>query len=106
MGAVPSPRLLYATTSGSKRPQATERIDNVRRIHDQVTGVMPDGTPYRASDPDLLMWIHVAEVDSILTVNHAYATTHLSAAEADPYIADVAITGEAVGVIAAPRTVD
>lgn len=96
---------MYATTFGS-RDQATDRIDHVRRIHDQVTGVMPDGTPYQASDPDLLMWIHVAEVDSILTVNHAYATTQLSAAEANQYVADMAITGEALGVIAAPRTVE
>lgn len=96
---------MYATTFGSTK-QATQRIQQVRRIHDQVTGVMPDGTRYRASDPDLLMWIHVAEVDSILTVHRAYARGRLSPAEADQYVADMAVTGEALGVIAAPRTVD
>ena len=27
---------------------------------------MPDGTPYAASDPHLLRWVHVAEADSFL----------------------------------------
>jgi uncharacterized protein (DUF2236 family) len=57
--------VMYATTFGS-HGQATDRIDHVRQTHDQVTGVMPHGTPYHASDPGLLMWIHVAEVESIL----------------------------------------
>ena len=38
----------------------------VRSIHERVTGTMPDGTPYAASDPHLLAWVHVAEVDSFL----------------------------------------
>ncbi|MBO0811991.1 MAG: DUF2236 domain-containing protein [Microlunatus sp.] len=92
-----------ATTFGSV-DEAMERIDLVRRIHDRVTGRTPTGEPYRASDPDLLMWIHVAELDSFLAANTAYARNPLPASKIDRYIADVAPTGEALGVIGAPRS--
>lgn len=52
-----------ATTYGSV-DRAERQIELVRRIHRHVTGRMPDGRPYRADDPDLLMWIHVAQADS------------------------------------------
>lgn len=96
---------ISATTFGSVG-QARAQIDLVRRIHDRVTGTMPDGTPYRAADPDLLMWIHVAEVDSFLAANRAYAIDPLPASEVDRYIADVAPTAEALGVVDAPRSQD
>ena len=35
-------------------------------------GTMPDGTPYAASDPHLLRWVHVAEVDSFLLAHQVY----------------------------------
>src|SRR4029079_13164823 len=38
----------------------------VRRIHEHVNGAMPDGTPYTATDPHLLAWVHAAEIDSFL----------------------------------------
>ena len=43
-----------------------------RPIHDRVTGTMPDGTPYAASDPHLLLWVHVAEIDSFLLAHQTY----------------------------------
>ncbi len=38
----------------------------VRRIHDHVSGTLPDGTPYHANDPALLAWVHVTETTSFL----------------------------------------
>ena len=35
-------------------------------------GVAPDGRPYAASDPHLLAWVHVAEVDSFLRAYQRY----------------------------------
>lgn len=96
-------QFIGATTYGSVG-RATERIDQVRLIHTRVTGRMPDGTPYAADDPRLLTWVHIAEVDSFLAANRAYANDPLTDSEADRYVADLAPTAEALGVIDPPRT--
>jgi len=92
-----------ATTYGSI-DRAERQIELVRRIHRHVTGRMPDGSPYRADDPDLLMWIHVAQVDSFLTANEAFASDRLPPEKVDRYLADFARTAEALGVVDAPRS--
>ena len=46
-------------------------------------GTMDDGTPYAASDPHLLMWVHVAEVDS-LRATPSTAPSRWSAPTATP----------------------
>jgi uncharacterized protein (DUF2236 family) len=94
-----------ATTFGSVET-ARAHIDLVRRIHEHVTGVMPDGTPYHAADPKLLMWIHIAELSSFLEANRAYSSQPLEDSLVDRYVADMARTGEAVGVVGAPRSLD
>ena len=33
-------------------------MSRIRRVHEGITGVTPDGQPYRANDPDLLTWVH------------------------------------------------
>ena len=43
----------------------------VRRVHAQVRGTLPDGTPYDADDPRLLAWVHVTETTSFLAAWHA-----------------------------------
>ena len=35
-------------------------IDKVKSIHERVDGILPNGDPYRATDPWLLAWVHVA----------------------------------------------
>ena len=57
---------LAVTTFGTAADAESPRSAMVRSIHEKVTGTMPDGTPYAASDPHLLAWVHVAEVDSFL----------------------------------------
>ena len=54
-------RFLAVTTFGTE-DDAQQAVDIVRSIHDRVRGSMPDGTTYDASDPHLLLWVHVAEV--------------------------------------------
>src|SRR5262245_66629741 len=53
-----------AVTTYGPAADAQRAVDRVRGIHQRVHGIAPDGTPYRASDPHLLEWVHVAEVDS------------------------------------------
>jgi uncharacterized protein (DUF2236 family) len=49
---------------------AVERM--AARAAPRVSGTMPGGTPYAASDPHLLLWAHVAEVDGFLTGHQLY----------------------------------
>ena len=69
---------IAGTTYGNKH-DALALIERVKRIHLSVTGMAPDGRPYRASDPELLTWVHVAEVSSFLKAHLRYVNPLLSA---------------------------
>src|ERR1700750_312321 len=51
--------VLAATTYGTAE-DATRAVEHMRRGTRQRTGIVPDGLPYRADDPHLLRWVHVA----------------------------------------------
>ena len=76
----------------------------VRAIHDRVVGVRPDGLPYEANDPELLRWVHVAEVFQFLRAYQRYAFPPLTNAERDDYLGSVARIGEALGATDVPRS--
>src|SRR5215207_1399027 len=97
-------RFLATTTYGTIA-DAERSIRIVRAIHKRVTGTTPAGEPYRADDPHLLGWIHVAEVDSFLTAYQVFAAKPLRAAEADDYIHQSGFFAEQLGVVDPPRTV-
>ena len=61
-----------AVTTFGVADDAEQAVDAVRRIHERVVGTMPDGTPYAASDPHLLAWVHAAEADSFLRAHQVY----------------------------------
>ncbi len=44
--------------------QSREAADRVSAVHERVTGRRGDGRPYRALDPDLLLWVHATLVDT------------------------------------------
>jgi uncharacterized protein (DUF2236 family) len=92
------------TTFGT-RDQAMAVIDRVRRIHERVEGVAPDGRAYAATDPHLLAWVHLTELDSFLAAHQRYGASPLDAAEADRYVAEMAVVAELLGAEAVPRTV-
>jgi uncharacterized protein (DUF2236 family) len=94
---------LATTTFGSGK-DAQAAVDAVRRIHDRITGTMPDGTPYVASDPHLLQWVHVAEIDSFLTAHQVYGAAPLDQAERDEYVAQTGVVAEKLGVLDPPQT--
>ena len=76
----------------------------VRRIHDQVQGVLPDGTPYEANDPALLAWVHVTETTSFLDAWIRYTDPRLGAAAQDRYFAEMTQVGAALGADPLPKT--
>lgn len=94
---------LAVTTFGSAE-DAEAMVARIRAIHSRITGIAADGRPYAASDPHLLKWVHVAEVDSFLQAHQRYGDEPLDAAGRDGYVADTAQVAEALGVLDAPRT--
>jgi uncharacterized protein (DUF2236 family) len=97
-------RYLAMTTYGTV-PDAERAIATVRAIHRRVTGTTPDGRTYSADDPHLLMWVHVAEVDSFLQAFQAFGAEALTAAEADEYVCQTGSIAAQLGVIDPPSTV-
>jgi uncharacterized protein (DUF2236 family) len=96
-------RFISATTYG-ERTAAERAIATVRRVHDQVTGTLPDGTPYSANDPALLAWVHVTETTSFLDAWIRYSEPLMSRADQDTYFAQMAQIGEALGADPVPRS--
>lgn len=94
---------LAVTTFGTAT-DAQRAVDKVRGIHRRVRGQAPDGREYRADDPHLLEWVHIAEVDSFLQAYQLYGAAPLDQAGRDDYVADTARVAAALGVLDPPRT--
>lgn len=95
--------IAYTTFGTSDDAQAM--IDRIRAVHERVRGKTPDGRPYRASDPHLLRWVHVAEADSFLTAHQRFGARPLDDTRADEYVRQVAKVAEALGATEVPTTV-
>ncbi|HEU5242330.1 MAG TPA: oxygenase MpaB family protein, partial [Ornithinibacter sp.] len=72
---------------------------------ERVRGRDARGRDYRASDPPLLRWVHVAEAYSFLTAHQRYALQPLTAAEADTYVVQSALVASRLGARGLPTTV-
>ncbi|TLP54690.1 MULTISPECIES: oxygenase MpaB family protein [Pseudomonas] len=96
-------QFISGTTFGSTR-DAEWLIDKVRSIHLQVVGIAPDGRAYAASDPDLLTWVHVAEVSSFLAAHLRYRNPALPRARQDAYYNEIALIAERLGARDVPRS--
>lgn len=94
---------LAVTTFGTA-DDAETAVRVVRSIHDRVTGTMPDGSPYAASDPHLLSWVHAAEVDSFLAAHQRYGARPLTAPEQDAYLAQAGDVAVRLGADRVPRS--
>jgi len=95
-----------ATTTFGTVTDAEEMIAHVRGIHERVRGRDERGRPYRASDPRLLMWVHIAEVDAFLRGFQAYAAAPLTDAEADTYVRQAGVSAHKLGVVDPPQSVE
>ena len=99
-------RWLTVTTFGSHTAVATE-AGRVNRMHERVVGdYQPaEGEPrsYRASDPDLLLWVHVAFMESFLRTHQNYSRRPIPGG-ADNYIDQWALSVAPLGLDSAPKT--
>jgi uncharacterized protein (DUF2236 family) len=80
-------RFIAVTTFG-QRDSALAAIAKVKAIHEQVSGTSPDGSGYRATDPWLLAWVHVAGAVNFLDGWRRYAEPRMSLADQDRYFAE------------------
>ena len=96
-------QFISGTTYGS-HADAERLIRRVRQIHLNVTGLTADGQPYAAYDPDLLTWVHVAEVSSFLKAHLRYLNPLLPAEEQDRYYNEMALIAERLGAREVPRS--
>ena len=92
---------LAVTTFGTAA-DAEQMVARIRAIHDRVTGTAPDGRPYAASDPHLLGWVHVAEVDSFLAAHRRYGARPLTAERRDRYVREAGEVSARLGVLDPP----
>src|SRR5215210_2294904 len=92
------------TIAFGRRSDADRMTRRVRAMHGRVRGEMsepagrfPAGTPYSADDPELLLWILAAIVDSSLLVYDKYVRG-LSREERDAYWQDYRVIGRLFGL--------
>jgi uncharacterized protein (DUF2236 family) len=97
-------RWLTVTTFGSHTAVANES-GRVNRMHTRVTGqyqtAQGEQRPYKAADPDLLLWVHIAFMDSFLRCHQMYAWREIPGG-ADSYIALWSKSVEPLGLSSAP----
>jgi len=96
-------RFIAVTTYGH-RDKAHQAIAKVRAIHERVSGTLSDGTEYRATDPWLLAWVHVAGAINFLDGWRRYAEPRMSRADQDRYFAESGEVARLLDADPVPRT--
>ncbi|CAM3053114.1 ER-bound oxygenase mpaB/mpaB'/Rubber oxygenase catalytic domain-containing protein [Sphingomonas antarctica] len=96
-------RFIAVTTYG-QRDAAEASIARVRRIHDKISGTLPDGTAYRAVDPAALAWVHATESLCFLEAWLRYGDPAMPLAERDAYFVQAGRVGRALGADPVPET--
>ncbi len=94
------------TTTFGTVAEAEAAIAQVHRVHRRVKGTAPDGRPYSAADPELVTFIHVAEVSSFLASARRYGPRPLTPEDCDRYYEELAPLALALGATWAPRSAD
>ncbi|RZV34172.1 MAG: DUF2236 domain-containing protein [Sphingomonadaceae bacterium] len=94
-------RFIAITTFGH-RDAAMEAVARVNTIHAQVRGTLPDGTPYTATDPRTLAWVHVAEATSFLAAYLRHVRPDMPGSEQDEYYRQFAVIARALGADPVP----
>lgn len=99
-------RWLTVTTFGSQTAVQNE-ASRVNRMHDRVKGKYETNVGqkinYRAADPDLLLWVHIAFMDSFLRAHQNYSRAKIPGG-ADSYVALWSRSVEPLGLSEVPMT--
>lgn len=98
-------RFIAKTTFGHE-DVALAAIARVKAIHEQVSGTVPGGGEYRATDPRLLAWVHVAGAINFLDGWRRYAEPLMSRSDQDRYFAQSGEIARLLDADPVPRTRD
>lgn len=96
-------RFIAVTTYGH-RDDAEKAIARVNAIHAKVRGTLPDGTPYSATAPRTLAWVHVTEAVMFLESWLTYVRPDMPLAEQDEYYRQFAHVARLLGADPVPET--
>jgi uncharacterized protein (DUF2236 family) len=84
--------------------EARAVVERINQIHRHVRGTLdapvgpfPAGTPYAATDPTLLCWVHATLVDSMVEV-YERLVAPLTPEERDRFCVEAAETGRVLGI--------
>jgi uncharacterized protein (DUF2236 family) len=98
VGRFASTSIYVVTVAYGDTPGAERAARVVRKIHEHVHGTdTVTGQPYRADDPDLLLWVHAVQVDSTLRAAQQFGTT-VSDADADAFVAEMTAAARLIGM--------
>jgi len=99
-------RWLTVTTFGPIASNQKE-ADRVNRLHTRVKGeyqtAAGESRPYQAADKDLLLWVHVAFMDSFLRTHQNYSKRPIPGG-ADEYVRLWAASVKPLGLDVAPQS--
>jgi len=105
----PGDRLLAITEAAllivfGSRAQADQAASRIRGVHARIRGLLSEdvgrwrrGTPYRADDPEALLWVWITLVDTTLRM-YDYCLGALGEADQHAYLRDAGRLGEMLGI--------
>ena len=96
-------RFIAVTTFGH-RDDAQKAIERVNRIHAKVTGTLPDGSLYSATNPRTLAWVHVTEASSFLAGYKRHVHPDMPGHQQDEYYRQFALIARALGADPVPES--
>jgi uncharacterized protein (DUF2236 family) len=104
-------RWLTVTTFGSKTAVQNE-ANRVNRLHTKVVGEYTKGTgetvPYKAADKDLLLWVHIAFMESFLVSHQMYSWKQIpkgnAQSGADNYVSQWSVSVAPLGLATCPMS--
>lgn len=67
---------------------AHRMLQMIRQLHDPVKGVTQSGEPYRANDPELLLWVHATQCYGYLQAHQRYRSQPLTEPQIAQYLAE------------------
>jgi len=104
MGRLRRTSQFIAVTTYGSRQDAQSAIAHVRHIHSFIKGTSPDGQAYHADDPELLCWVHVAEMSRFLAAYIRYCEPTLGLDVQDAYYRESARVAIALGAESVPTS--
>ena len=93
--------LATVVTVYGARSRAQAMIEQVNRLHGRIAGTTPHGQAYRATDPELLTWVHATASFGFLQAHQAHVAP-LADTQRDAFYAEALPAAQLWGATGAP----